>query len=61
MKLFRKKTKIVLRSLQQKESMVEKLENAHIAYDLREDRDDMYGEHPTFVIRVYADDYAKVI
>ncbi len=56
MKLFRKKEKIVLRSVQQKEDFIEKLEKANVAYDIREDRDDS-----SFIIRVYAGDLQKVM
>jgi len=56
MKLFRKKANVILRSEQQKEEFVEKLENAHIRYNIRVDQDNASG----YVIRLYADDLKKV-
>ena len=56
MKLFRKKTSVFLRSEQQKEEFVEKLERAHIRYDLRMDEDNA----PGYVVRLYADDLERL-
>ena len=56
MKLFRKKTNVFLRSEQQKEEFVEKLENAHIRYALRVDEDNA----PGYVIRMFADDLKRL-
>jgi hypothetical protein len=61
MKLFSKKEKIILRSEEQKEIFINKLENAHIDYDIREDRDSVFSNHPTYIIRIEAADMAKVI
>ena len=52
MKLFRKKEKIFLRSEQQKQEWIEKLENAHIRYSIHQDEDSAPGH----VISLYADD-----
>ena len=61
MKLFRKKEKIILRSEQQKEDFVAKLEKAHIDYDIREDWDNASGKSCAYIIRVYAEDYKRVM
>ncbi len=60
MKLFTKKEKIVLRSEQQKDVLIEKLENAHIEYDIREDKESVFDNHTTYIIRIPAADYKKV-
>ncbi len=49
MKLFRKKEKITFWTEEEKLAFVEKLEKAHIEYDLREDRDVVAGEHAAYV------------
>ncbi|MCR5733497.1 MAG: hypothetical protein K6G22_02720 [Lachnospiraceae bacterium] len=61
MKLFSKKEKIVLRSEHQKDNFIEKLENAHIDYDIREDKDSVYSNHTTYIIRIEAADMKKVV
>lgn len=61
MKLFSKKTTIILGSEEQKELMINKLESRHIEYEIKEDRDAIAGSHPVYKLRVYAADYAKVV
>ena len=61
MKLFRKKEKIILRSEQMKDEFIDKPENAQLDYDIRTDRDESFDGHPTYIIRVYATDLAKVV
>ena len=61
MRLFAKKEKIILTSEQQREDFVEKLENAHVYYDIREDKDSVSNSnHPIYILRMYADDVSKV-
>lgn len=61
MKLFRKKEKIMIRSEQQKVELIDKLEKAHIEYDIRMDRDNSPDDTLQYVIRVYAEDLPKVV
>lgn len=61
MKLFSRKEKVVLRSEQQKDDFIEKLEKAHIAYDIREDADSMASNHVTYIVRVDASELKKVV
>ena len=61
MKLFSKKATIYLGSEEQKENMINKLESRHIEYEIKEDRDAIAGSHPVYRLRVYAEDYAKVV
>ena len=61
MSLFGKKETITLYSEQQKDDYIEKLDQAHIIYDLREKKDGSFENRITYVIRVKADDLKKVI
>ncbi len=60
MNMFTKKEKIILRSEQQKDVLIEKLESAHIEYDIREDKDSVFNNHMTYIVRVPAADFKKV-
>ena len=61
LKLFHKKEKIILRSEQQREDFIAKLEKANVHYDIREDRDASYGDSITYVVRIDAEDLKKVV
>lgn len=61
MKLFSKKEKIILRSEQQKEAFIEKLENAHIDYVVREDDGGVSSGHTSYIVRVNAADMKKIV
>ncbi len=60
MKLFSRKKTIILRSEQQKEEFIEKLENAHAKYELKPDRDSVYNNHPSYIVSISASELAKV-
>ncbi len=60
MKLFSRKKTIILRSEQQKEELIEKFENAHVKYDLRPDKDNVYNNHPSYIVHISASELAKV-
>ncbi len=62
MRLFAKKEKIILTSEEQKEEYIEKLEKAHVAYDIRRDKDTVFDNNrPVYIFRVYTDDLKKVV
>lgn len=61
MKLFSKKETIILRSEQQKEEFIEKLEGANIDYDIREDKDSASTGHITYIVRIDAADMKKIV
>ena len=61
MALFERKTNIKLFSEDQKENFVEKLENAHIKYKIREDKDAVYTGNITYIVSVAATDFKKVV
>ncbi len=61
MKLFSKKAKFMLNSEQQKDDFIEKLESAHIEYDIRKDKDSAINNHPTYIVRIDAADMQKVV
>lgn len=61
MTLFSKKEKIYLYSEAQKDEFIEKMEASHIKYDLREERDVIHSDKTTYIVRLNAADYKKVI
>lgn len=61
MKLFSKKEKIILRSEQHKDDFIEMLENAHIDFDIHEDKDSVSNNHPTYIVRIETADMKKVV
>lgn len=61
MSLFEKKETVTLYSEQQKDDYIEKLDQAHIVYDLRVKKDNSFDNRTTYVFRVKADDLKKVI
>ncbi len=60
MSLFSRKETIVLKSEQQKDAYLEKLENAHVDYDVYEDRETFYSRDVSYIVRVKASDLKKV-
>ncbi len=62
MSLFRKagKEMIVLKTEQQRDAFIERLENAHVEYDVSEERDTIYSRDTSYIIRVRAEDLKKV-
>lgn len=61
MSIFGKKEKIVLFSEAQKDEMIEKLESAHIEYDIREKSDSVFSNHLSYIVLVNAGDLKKVV
>jgi hypothetical protein len=57
MKFFSKKEKIILRSEQQKDDFIEKLDRVHVDYDIRKEKDST----STYIIRIEAADMKKVV
>jgi hypothetical protein len=60
MSLFNRKETIVLKSEQQKDAYIERLEKAHVEYDVFEDRDNIYSRDVSYIVRVKAADLKKV-
>ena len=60
MSLFSRKETIILKSEQQKDAYIERLEKAHVDYDVFEDRDTVYSRDVTYMIRIKASDLKKV-
>ena len=60
MSLFTKKETVVLKTEQQKDAFIEKLEKAHVDYDVSEDRVSVFSDKMNFYIRLKADDLKKV-
>ena len=65
MSLFRRnhsnnKEMIVLKTMQQRDTFIDRLEKAHVEYDVSETRDNVYSQDVTYIIRVNAEDLKKV-
>ncbi len=62
MSLFRKNNMemIVLKTLQQRDAYIDRLENAHVAYEVCEEREDVYSRDTSYIIRVRSEDLKKV-
>ena len=60
MHLFTRKETVVLKTEQQKDAFIEKLEKAHVDYDVSEDRVSVFSDKMYFYIRLKADDLKKV-
>lgn len=60
MSLFTKKETVVLKTEQQRDAFIEKLEKAHVDYDVSEDRVSVFSDKMNFYIRLKADDLKKV-
>lgn len=60
--LFRKSNvkMIVLKTTQQRDEFIERLDKAHVEYDVSEKRDDVYSRDIFYIIHVNAEDYKKV-
>jgi len=61
MSLFEKKETITLYSEQQKDDYIEKLDQAHIAYDFRVKKEDAFDGRIVYVIKVKSNDLKKII
>ncbi len=60
MRLFNRKETIVLKTMQQRDAFIERLEKAHVEYDVKEDKDNVYSRDKTYYILVNAADLKKV-
>jgi hypothetical protein len=60
MSLFNKKETIILKSEKQKDAYIERLEKAHVEYDIFEDRETIYSRDVSYIIRVKVPDLKKV-
>ncbi len=60
MKMFDRKEYIILKSEQQKDAYIERLDNAHVDYNVFEDRDVVFHRDVTYIIQVKASDLKKV-
>ena len=60
MHLFTRKETVVLKTEQQRDAFIEKLEKAHVDYDVSEDRVSVFSDKTNFYFRLKADDLKKV-
>ena len=61
MTLFTKKEKIFLNSEQQRDDFIEKLDKAHVDYNVREDKDSLFSGKVAYIFSVKAADLKKVV
>lgn len=61
MTLFTKKEKVILHSELQRDDFIEKLDKAHVEYDVREDKTSMFGGKVAYIFSVKAADLKKVV
>lgn len=61
MTLFTKKEKIILNSELQRDDFIEKLDKAHVAYDVKEDTKSVFGGKNIYIFRVNVEDLKKVV
>lgn len=61
MTLFTKKEKIILNSEQQRDDFIEKLDKAHVDYDVREDKTSVFSGKVAYIFSVKATDLKKVV
>ena len=60
MNLFHKTTQVVLRSEEQRDEFIEKLQKAHVDYRVFEDQETVYSWDKRFIFRINAADLKKV-
>ena len=60
MHLFNKKETIVLKTEQQRDAYIDRLDQAHIEYEVFEDLDGIYPRDVTYIIEVKTADQKKV-
>lgn len=60
MSLFNRKETIILKTEKQRDAMIDRLDKAHVDYDVAEQRDDIYSRDTRYIIRVKAADLKKV-
>lgn len=60
MNLFHKTTQVVLRSEEQRDEYIEKLQKAHVDYRVFEDQETVYSRDKRFIFRINAADLKKV-
>ena len=62
MSLFSRKSTIELHTELQRDAMIEKLEKAHIDFDIQEEKNfDLINDKVTYILRFNADDYKKAV
>ena len=60
MKLFHKTTQVVLRSEEQRDEYIEKLQKAHVDYRVFEGQNTVHTRDKRFIVHINAEDLKKV-
>ena len=61
MTIFTKKEKVILNSEFQRDDFIEKLDKAHVDYDVREDKASVFGGKVAYVFSIKSADLKKVV
>ncbi len=61
MTLFSKKEKIILNSELQRDDFIEKLDKAHVDYDVREDKASLFSGKIAYIFCIKTADLKKVV
>ena len=61
MTLFTKKEKIILNSELQRDDFIEKLDKAHVDYDVREDKASLFSGKIAYIFCIKTADLKKVV
>lgn len=61
MTLFTKKERIILDSELQRDDFIEKLDKAHVDYDVREDQASVFSSKVDYIFSIKAADLKKVV
>ena len=60
MKLFHKTTQVVLRSEEQRDEYIEKLQKTHVDYRVFEGQNTVHTRDKRFIVRINSEDLKKV-
>ncbi len=60
MSWFTRKKTLVFKTEQQRDAYIERLDAAHVEYEVLENRDNIYSRDVDYIIRVAASDLKKV-
>ena len=60
MSLFTKKETVILKTEQQKDAYIEKLNAAHVDYEVYEDRETIYSRDVNYIVKFRTADLKKV-
>ena len=60
MSLFNKKETLIFKTEKQRDAYIERLDAAHVEYEVLQNRDNIYSRDVNYILRVAASDLKKV-